>query len=382
MIRLWAKAHVLAVVLAVVLASTALAQTDARTQAQLAIEKLDAAASALTNAPGSRDRVRALIKTVQAYEAGLEALRSGMRNASLRETLLLEELENREAELSRLLGALLVQQRAPEATILLHPAGPLATVHAGMMLAEAAPALEQDTAELRAQLQELRALQQVQRAAREKLIAGLQGVQDARIALSLAIADREELPRRFTSDPEAMRLLLESSETLEGFATALTTQPVGGSATPVQAFSALRGVLALPVRGNILRAFNETDAAGIRRSGMILTTAPRALVTSPVAATVRYQGPLLDYGNVMILEPEKDYLLVLAGLSEVFADIGEVVEPGSALALMGGETRIAQGIDSEIQQDGGNLRSETLYIELRKGNTPVDPAQWFKVKKD
>lgn len=382
MIRLWAKAHVLAVVLAVVLASTALAQTDARTQAQLAIEKLDAAASALTNAPGSRDRVRALIKTVQAYEAGLEALRSGMRNASLRETLLLEELENREAELSRLLGALLVQQRAPEATILLHPAGPLATVHAGMMLAEAAPALEQDTAELRAQLQELRALQQVQRAAREKLIAGLQGVQDARIALSLAIADREELPRRFTSDPEAMRLLLESSETLEGFATALTTQPVGGSTTPVQAFSALRGVLALPVRGNILRAFNETDAAGIRRSGMILTTAPRALVTSPVAATVRYQGPLLDYGNVMILEPEKDYLLVLAGLSEVFADIGEVVEPGSALALMGGETRIAQGIDSEIQQDGGNLRSETLYIELRKGNTPVDPAQWFKVKKD
>ncbi|MEZ5674302.1 MAG: hypothetical protein R3D81_03325 [Thalassovita sp.] len=45
---------------------------------------------------------------------------------------------------------------------------------------------------------------------------------------------------------------------------------------------------------------DESDAAGIARPGVVLATRPRALVTTPTAATIRYLGPLLDYGNVMI----------------------------------------------------------------------------------
>ena len=60
------------------------------------------------------------------------------------------------------------------------------------------------------------------------------------------------------------------------------------------------------------------------------------MVISPWAATIRYTGPLLDYGNVMILEPGGGYLLVLAGLEQVYGTVGDVVARGAALGLMGG----------------------------------------------
>ena len=61
----------------------------------------------------------------------------------------------------------------------------------------------------------------------------------------------------------------------------------------------------------MLRGMNEADAAGIKRPGIILATRPGALVNAPTAATIRYVGPLLDYGNVMILEPQQTPYLSL-----------------------------------------------------------------------
>ncbi len=52
---------------------------------------------------------------------------------------------------------------------------------------------------------------------------------------------------------------------------------------------------------------------------LLIATRPAALVTAPWPATIRYRGPLLDYGNVMIVEPSSGYLLVLAGLARSMA---------------------------------------------------------------
>jgi murein hydrolase activator len=75
------------------------------------------------------------------------------------------------------------------------------------------------------------------------------------------------------------------------------------------------GSLQLLVKGLLLRRMNEADAAGIARPGIILATRPGALVHAPTAATIRYVGPLLDYGNIMILEPQTDILFVFADLN-------------------------------------------------------------------
>jgi len=363
-------------------AAPAGAETDPITAARRAAQALDQAGAALREAEGARDRVEALTRTIRAYEEGLTALREGLRRAAIRERILTLELEARREEIAQLTGVLLTMQRSPETLLLLHPSGPLGTARSGMMLADVTPALQARAEALRANLEEVSLLHALQESAAGTLAEGLAGAQQARTELSQAISDRTDLPRRFSADPEKLRLLLESADTLEGFASGLVSLGGADEANPLPPFEALRGRLPLPVQGRVLRWMGEVDAAGIARPGLLIATRPRALVTTPAPATIRYRGPLLDYGNVMILEPAAGYLLVLAGLAQVYGEAGEVLPAGAPVGLMGGEMPETAAILAEVSDGGGAERPETLYMELRQGNAPVDPAGWFNVTKD
>ena len=130
--------------------------------------------------------------------------------------------------------------------------------------------------------------------------------------------------------------------------------------------------------GTILLRPGETDAKGVKRPGVTLATRALALVTAPWAATIRYRGPLLDYGNVMILEPGGGYLLILSGLQTVYGDVGDVVGAGQPLGLMGGTATSGADILSAEADQGGDSGSETLYVEVRHRAEPVDPLDWFE----
>jgi septal ring factor EnvC (AmiA/AmiB activator) len=354
------------------LGATPVAALGVAEQAAQASSDLQAAVAALEEAQGARDRVAALTSTIRAYEDGLAALREALRQASLRETALALRFDTQRERISQLLGVLSRMEAEPGPLLLLHPSGPLGTVRSGMMLADVTPALQAEAALLRGELEELRDLRALQVAAGQTLARGLEAAQSARTALSQAISDRTELPRRFTEDPEVLRGLLESADTLEAFAAGLA--PDGAVAAD---FASAQGRLPWPVFGSILLRPGEADAAGVRRPGLTLATRARALVTAPWPATIRYRGPLLNYGNVMILEPGGGYLLVLAGLGTVFGEVGEVVAQGAPVGLMGGDEPALADILAVSEEGGGARESETLYLELRQGAEPVDPEPWF-----
>ena len=350
------------------------AETVAK-QASAAAADLAAAVAALDTAATSRDRVAALTQTIRAYELGLAALREALRQAELRQTTLTLSFNAKREEIGLLLGVLARMEADPGPLLLFHPDGPLGTARSGMILAEVTPALQTEANQLKAELRELADLRALQLSAGKTLTAGLTTAQAARSALSTAISDRTQLPKRFTEDPEVLRGLLESADTLEAFAAglALSTEDGGNG----QSFTSIKGKLALPALGTLIRKPDEADAAGVRRPGMTLATRPGALVTTPWPATIRYLGPLLDYGNVIVLEPGDGYLLILAGLGTVYGEVGEVIATGAPLGLMGK----TDGNDTEFiaaPQDGSGARdTETLYLELRQGAEPVNPMDWF-----
>jgi septal ring factor EnvC (AmiA/AmiB activator) len=362
----------LAVALAVC-AGPGIAQ-EAGAAARDAATALSEAARLLDDAESARDRVAALTRTVRAYEDGLAALRDGVRAAAIREETLRRKLDAEEAEITRLLGVLSAQAGTDGPQTLLHPAGPLGTARAGLLVAAVAPALAGQAAGLRADLQEVATLRAVQQEAAERLAQGLAGAQAARTALSQAIAGRTDLPRRFDPDPVAVEVLLSVAGTVDAFADGL--DQIGDGALPGQSRPLARP-LPLPVRGTLLRAPGERDAAGVARPGMVLATDPAALVTAPAASTLRYAGPLLDYGLVAILEPRPDLLIVLAGMEALFVETGHVLPAGDPVGLMGGRLESL----SPSGEEGGGGRSETLYIEVRDGNTPSDPLTWFAIEK-
>ncbi|WP_085306578.1 murein hydrolase activator EnvC family protein [Planktotalea arctica] len=372
----------LAFLIALSLASPLPAQDNPGATAQAAADKLRAASSQLQTAKSARDRVKALTATVQAFETGLDAMREGLRLAATRENVLSRQLSARDGEVAQLLGILQTISRAPAPVLMAHPDGPAGAVRSGMLVAEMTPALSARANALRRDVEEMSLLRSLQETATDELRTALIGVQDARSALSQAMADRKDLPQKFTEDPVRTAILISSTETLDAFAGGLSKITTSEALGPLPDIATFKGTLPLPVEGRILRRAGEADAAGIERPGILIAARARSLVTTPTTATIRYHGPLLDYGNVVILEPQADLLFVLTGLETLYGEIGQVLPAGFPVGLMGGNTDQIDQIVSQAGEGGGNTRSETLYIDVRENNSSVDPLDWFKADKE
>ena len=348
-------------------------------QAATASQDLLQSIEKLETAPDGKDQVLALSQTIMAYEKGLGALREALRQATIREAALVMRFEAKRDKVSRLMGVLSGLGSDPSPALLLHPTGPLGTARAGLMLTEVTPALQAEVQALQTELKEVSDLRSLQANAADTLQRGLTAAQTARTQLSQAIASRSELPKRFILEPDRLKSLVQDADTLDALATLLTPDLTVDE--KVVAFDTARGQLPLPALGHVLRRFGEPDAAGIERPGLVLATRPEALVTAPWSGTIRYLGPFLDYGNVVILEPGPGHLLIMAGLGVLYGQLGDVVPAGSPLGLMGsGKNDITD--TAEVGNASGANGSETLYLELRQGGLPVDPGEWFAETKD
>ncbi|PRY92847.1 septal ring factor EnvC (AmiA/AmiB activator) [Hasllibacter halocynthiae] len=325
-------------------------------------------AAGLEMAEEAGDRIAALTELVRAYERGLSAFREGLRESAARERALAVRADRDRARMERVLAALARVEATPEPLLLLHPEGPEATVRAGMLLGAAVPALRAEADALAAEAREARRLRRLREGAAAVLEEGLAGARAAREALATAVADRTGPPPRLLDDPARLAELAGAVETLGAFAGTLAPDPDAPAAA---------GPRPLPVAGTVLRAAGEPDAAGAIRPGVILATAPGALVEAPGPATVRYAGPLTGYENVIVLEPAANRLTVLAGLGRVYVRPGQVVAAGDALGLMGGRAGSPAAMVEDADRGAGEERSETLYIETRVDGAPADPAGWF-----
>ncbi len=333
-----------------------------------AARAIEAATTAMQEAGSGRAQIAALGETIQAYEDGLVALREGLRTAQLEERAQTQRFRAASERLTRLLGVLMATERTDPALAMLHPEGALATARAGMLLGEISPALAREAATLREELEELRALRRARQYGTLALEQGLEAAQTARTRLAQAIADRGPLPQRLGDSEDYLAALARDSETLQDFAADLAGRSAHAEGSPALSFLAARGTLALPVRATLLHGFGASDAAGVTRDGLVLATAPEALVTAPWSATVRYAGPLSGHGQVVIVEPAEAYLMVLSGLDEVLVRTGEILPEGTPLGTMP---------PAPPGQANSGSRSQTLYFEIRHEGKPIDPEPWF-----
>lgn len=349
-------------------------------EAEQAAAQLRSAMDKLSEAVTADDQVVALTEVIRGYEMGLSSLREGLRHASAREAELRSQFEAQRDRLARVLGAMTSLRQSPETALLLHPDGAVSSARAGMILSDVTPGLRSEAERLQKKLDEIATVRELQGGAAEMLGSGLASVQEARRLLASAVTDRSTMPVRFGDEPEEVQELLDAAQSLDEFAAGVSAleNDVGA---PMEDFEGAQGSLRLPVVGSLKRSYQEPDSAGVERPGWVIATPPAALVTTPWPATIRYRGPLLDYGNVMIVEPAMDYLLIFAGLSQVFGEVGDVLRKGDPVGLMGGSEAPEQEFGSQFvanaAQGGDAGRPESLYLELRKGTETLDPADWF-----
>jgi murein hydrolase activator len=357
-------------VAALLWASALTAEEGPGVMAQKASDQLAEAAIQLAGAASSKDRIAALTQTVRAYESGLAAMREGLRQAALAERSIRAKFEREDAQMAEVVSLLGTVSQAPEIGSVLHPSGALATARATILTAALMPALQERSAALAGDLKDLNALIAVQSAGIETLQEGLDDIRSARLLLATAISERSELPQTVATDDAAMEALINSAETLSAFANNLVPEKSFPLNTAIRQWP-------MPVNGRVIRRYDEADAAGVRRPGWVIATEPQALVTAPTSATVRFSGDFPGLGQVVIVEPAAGQLLILAGLGQNFAERGQIVSAGDPIGLMGGTARGEQEKLIETSLLSGQPGGETLYMEIRQGQSPVDPASYL-----
>lgn len=345
----------------------------ASTRIAEASRRIDATGKALAAAASAPDQIAALGRAIEAYDAALGVLREGVGTAARREQAIGVDLSDRRAEISRLLAALEAMSRTPQPAEAMHPLGPVGAARASAMMAQLAPAMQAQATKLADELAALQAARRLRIEGEAQLQAGLATLAAAQSRLSEAMS--RAAPAEPGPESPAATLLARDSATLTELAAALaksSTATPPASAPPDEA-----SPYAWPVEGAVLRHFNEPDAARVRHPGIVLAADPFALVSAPADAIVRYAGPFLEYGYVVVLEPDPRTMIVLAGLAQLRVASGAAVRRGELLGVLGGRAPDVEEYVMQPESETGAGPGETLYIEVRRDRGPIDPEPLF-----
>jgi murein DD-endopeptidase MepM/ murein hydrolase activator NlpD len=117
-----------------------------------------------------------------------------------------------------------------------------------------------------------------------------------------------------------------------------------------------------PVRGRVIAGFGSS-ANGSQNDGIDLAVPQGTPVKAADDGVVAYAGnELKGYGNLVLIRHDNGYVTAYAHASEILVKRGETVKRGQVIAKSG---------------ETGSVKTPELHFEIRKGATPVDPAQFL-----
>jgi murein DD-endopeptidase MepM/ murein hydrolase activator NlpD len=117
-----------------------------------------------------------------------------------------------------------------------------------------------------------------------------------------------------------------------------------------------------PVRGRVIAGFGPKPN-GLQNDGIDVAVPSGTPVKAAEDGTVAYAGnELKGYGNLVLIRHSNGYVTAYAHASEILVKRGDTVKRGQVIAHSGST---------------GNVNAPELHFEIRKGATPVDPAQFL-----
>ncbi len=117
-----------------------------------------------------------------------------------------------------------------------------------------------------------------------------------------------------------------------------------------------------PVSGIIKTGYNQKDETGSKSKGLTFEGRAGGIVTAPLNGRVSFTGKFKRYGNIIIIEHESGYHSLIAGISDISTNIGQIVKTGEPIGLLPKSSLIPH---------------PTLYYELRKNGKPTNPSVKF-----
>jgi murein hydrolase activator len=268
------------------------------------------------------------------------------------------------AESARIVAARKAVQNALIAAALAQRRIDIGATRRAVFVRAAAPALMAQMREARRGLAENTAVARAAVQERRTLAESGAAIATERTQLAEAVAARRAEQTRLARTADAaerrMRTLAAQARTLRELAQRVQrASAVGRPRAPTN--SAIPTHWLAPVAGSIARSFGAREAGAPAAQGAALRTQAGAPVIAPAAGRVSYAGLFRSYGQVLILELDGGYVLVLTGLGSITARVGETVMGGQPVG----------------QMSASDTPAPELYVEVRRDGHPLDPGQWL-----
>lgn len=122
-------------------------------------------------------------------------------------------------------------------------------------------------------------------------------------------------------------------------------------------------VLAPPLAKDPTLDFGARTQYGAQSPGVVFSGNPGTLVRAPVSGLVVFAGEWSSYRELILIDA-CDFHAILVGASPVFVSRGQYVHAGDVIA------RIDQEESDETR----------IYLEFRRGGTPIDPSPYWQRK--
>lgn len=332
-----------------------------------------------------RDLISAAMETQRREE---QATSAELKLVSLRSRLTSARtvLVQGEDALEDLMASLAISGRHRPPALLTQPQNANQAIRAAILMGEVAPRVKDKTTTLTSEITKLRRLErQVLR--EQKVLAAAdaalalkqeeitQMTAAKRSAFEDVNADAASLRQRAESLGEKASSIRELIAALEAaapaaprlkprltFAEQPPSRPAARAALPRPTVSQPLGVLAVPATGRMVRAWGDSMPGGAKSESVGFATRSGAQVSAPISGTVEFSGSFRSYGQLLILSTSDGYHVLLWGMSSSYVSVGQSVQQGEPVAKM------AERASGEPE----------LYMEVRRGGKPMDPANWMK----
>jgi murein DD-endopeptidase MepM/ murein hydrolase activator NlpD len=182
-------------------------------------------------------------------------------------------------------------------------------------------------------------------------------IPDVRSAAAPAVP-RAEAPAAPPTGPA-----LAAAESPHSARLATPAAPVASS-SPVKTAEPAGGLPSFrwPVRGRVIAGFGPKPN-GLQNDGINLAVPEGTPVKAAEDGVVAYAGnELKGYGSLVLVRHSNGFVTAYAHASELLVKRGDEVKRGQVIAKSG---------------QTGNVTAPQLHFEIRKGSTPVDPAQYL-----
>ena len=193
-------------------------------------------------------------------------------------------------------------------------------------------------------------------------LARLQQSESAALDQALLLLRTERQAQRDVADRQTAAAARQAAE--EAARAPSVRAAIGALARPSTTAPG-RGVL--PVAGQVIRRWGDPTDAG-PATGITFRPPPGARVVAPCGGRVVFAAPFRSYGLLVIIDCGGGLHAVLAGFDRLDAAAGLVVPAGEVVGTM-----------AAAEPSVGAGRG-TLYVELRRGGQPVDPAPFLGSK--